>query len=323
MDELRTVASLRPQPPGPAPAAVAAARARLDEAAADVRSTRQARIPLGWRLAGAGVLSAALVAGLVAVEALQDPKRSGPLAPEPAAAAQLLDRAARAVTAQPYAAPRPDQFGYRDVLIDETDSEGRFREQARSWTSVGDDDATPKVCSRKVTEPPEKFDCAQPPSAPEPPGGSEPRIGSYEYLRTLPRDPQKLLDALSQKTTGIETRQEATLVPELIADLVANPLAPPDLRAALFRAVALVPGVTAVDSVTDAASRTGTAAVWTGDGMRYELIFDRETHEYLGYRMVLVDTNRYRDLTGVPAGTVVHSTALLAGGIVDKSGDLP
>jgi hypothetical protein len=322
MDELRTVASLRPQPPGPAPAAVAAARARLDEAAADVRSTRRARIPLGWRLAGAGALSAALVAGLVAVEALQDPKQGGPLSPEPAAATRLLDRAARAVTAQPYAAPRPDQFGYRDVLIDETDSEGRFREQARSWTSVGDDDATSKVCSRKVTEPPAKFDCAQP-RAFEPPGGSEPRMDSYEYLRTLPRDPQKLLDALSQKATGIGTRHEATLIPEFIADLVANPLAPPDLRAALFRAVALVPGVMAVDSVTDAASRTGTAAAWTGDGMRYELIFDRETHEYLGFRMVLVDPNRYRDLTGVPAGTVVHSTALLDGGIVDKPGDLP
>jgi len=326
MDEITAVASLRPNSAGPTPAAVAAASTRLQALTAAEGAGRGAswgRATLRWQLAGAVAVSIAVVGGLTAAEALRDPGRDGPPAIQPAAVTELLGQAARTAAAQPYTAPRPDQFGFQDQLIDERDSDGRHREQSRSWRSVGDADAVPAVCSRPVTKPPATFDCAQPGHSMTLPTTTNPPIGSYEYLSALPRDPQRLLDTLQRDVAIGREQPEPTLTAGVIVDLVADPLTPPDLRAALLTAVARIAGVTKIDKVTDAAGRTGTAAAWTEGGLRHELIFDPGSHDFLGYRMVLVTPGRYTDLAGLPAGTVVLSRALLDSGIVDHARQLP
>lgn len=323
MDEMTAVARLRPKPEGPAPAAVADARTRLRAAMAGTGEARPARHTMRWRLAGATALSVAVTAGLVTTEALRA-DRDGVLSAPPAAAAELLGKASLTAAAEPFTPPRADQFGYQDELIDQTDSRRRHREQSRVWLSVGDPDTTPRVCSRPVTDPPAQFDCEQPPNAMLPPAAAPgPRIDSYEYLKALPHDPQRLLGVLHRDVAAGREQPDPALTAGIIADLVANPLASPELRAALLTAVAGIPGITAADNVPDAAGRTGAAAAWTEDGIRHELIFDRNTHEYLGYRMVLVEAGRYTDLAGIPAGAVVHSTALLDSGIVDRPGQTP
>lgn len=132
------------------------------------------------------------------------------------------------------------------------------------------------------------------------------RMDTVEYLAALPRDPERLL----AKLRADAFRADAATLAGVIADLVASPLAPPDVRAALLTSVATVDGVTAVARATDAADRTGAAVTWTEDGIRHELVFDADDATYLGYRMLRGDT-------------VLHSTALLGSGIVDHPKELP
>lgn len=91
--------------------------------------------------------------------------------------------------------------------------------------------------------------------------------------------------------------------------------APPPLRAALYGAPALTPGVTLAGTVTDRAGRVGTAVAFTEVGIRNELIFDPETSELLAERRVLVDPTK-SDLDA-PAGTVVGDVAYLDRAVVD------
>ncbi|MEJ3747990.1 CU044_5270 family protein [Actinomycetes bacterium KLBMP 9797] len=295
MDEIDLVARLRPRPDGPAPVAVARARARLRAATHNPAGVRRARLAVRWRLAGAAALAVAVTASLVALD-------GGAQGPRPAAAAELLDRAARTAAAQPYQAPRPDQFAFTDRVI----VEPGFREQARAWQSVGDPDATPVLCFRRVTDPPSTFDCAALPGHALPAPVDSVRMDTVEYLAALPRDPERLLARLRADAS----RDDVATLAGIIADLVASPLPPPDVRAAMLTAVATVDGVTAVPSVADAAGRTGTAVTWIEDGIRHELIFDADDAAYLGYRMLRGDA-------------VLHSTALLGGGVVDRPKELP
>ncbi|MGN9914465.1 CU044_5270 family protein [Phytohabitans sp. LJ34] len=326
MDEIKVVASLRPQPTGPSPTAVATARARLDH---EIRlgdgAPRQNRLGgadrprFAWRrLTWAAAMSLVAVAGLTAVAVREEPPAG------PVAVTGLLDAAAKGAAARPFTAPRADQYAYRDQIVIDTDASGDHREQHRSWQSVGNPATDVVTCSRKVTEPLAEFDCDQPAHASAPPtavGGAD--IDSYHYLMSLSRDPDKLLATLRGTIPAGSPDAVPVTLAGMLTDVLASPLAPPDLRAATVRAVARLPGVQTEQSVADAAGRIGTAVSWTNDGMRYELVFKADGSEYLGYRMVLIQAGRYLDLAGVAAGTVVHSRALLGSGIVDRARQLP
>lgn len=325
MDEIEAVASLRSRPTGPSSTAVAEARARLDREIRPGGARRRSliggadwpRFAWGRRLAWAGAMSLAVVAGLVAVAIRGG---SGPDDQQLVAVTQLLDTAAKGAAAKPFTAPRDDQFAYRDLIVVDTDASGDHREQDRSWQSVGSP-ADVTTCTRK---PPAAFDCVQPAHNSVPPqqkGGAD--LNSYAYLKSLPRDPSKLLAALRGTIPAGSPDPASVTLADLLTDLLASPLAPPDLRAATVKAIAKVDGVRTEKSVTDAAGRTGTAVAWTNDGLRYELIFKADFSEYLGYRMVLTEAGRYADLAGVAAGTVVRSEALLTGGIVDRARQTP
>ena len=330
MDEIEAVASLRSRPTGPSPSAQAAARARLDRAIrpdAMGKAARRGRTNPFWgadwprfawgrRLAWAGAMSLAVVAGLVAVAIRGGSGQNDQLV----AVAQLLDTAAKGASARPFTAPRDDQFAYRDLIVVDTDASGDHREQDRSWQSVGNP-ADVTMCTRK---PPAAFDCTEPAHSvapPKPDKGAD--LNSYAYLKSLPRDPRKLLAALRETIPAGSPDPAPVALADLLTNLLASPLAPPELRAATLEAIAKVDGVHTEKSVTDAAGRTGTAVAWTNDGMRYELIFKTDGSEYLGYRMVLTEAGRYPDLAGVAAGTVVLSRALLGSGIVDRTRQLP
>ncbi|WP_155372539.1 CU044_5270 family protein [Catellatospora vulcania] len=99
-------------------------------------------------------------------------------------------------------------------------------------------------------------------------------------------------------------------------DLVAEAYLSPASLAAVFGAVARIPGVSVVGDVTDEAGRDGVAvALHEVQGTRAELIFDRDSHAYLGNRSVAL-----QDGDGLRAGQVMYSAAVLTVEIVDRAG---
>lgn len=113
--------------------------------------------------------------------------------------------------------------------------------------------------------------------------------------KELPADPAVLRGLLASYADPGEERSEAVF--DTIGDLLVSP-ASPEVRQALYRVAAGLPGVRLVGTVTDGIGRTGTA-VERGDGrstVRY--IIDPSSGELLE---TVVIANR--DLPAVPAGT--------------------
>lgn len=123
------------------------------------------------------------------------------------------------------------------------------------------------------------------------PGTKCPSMGglndaSYRLLQTLPTDPHTLLAMIYkvEQGHGPGPDQEAFVT---IGDLLRDKIAPPKVAAALYRAVALIPGVTLIPSATDAIGRQGVAVARTADGIRTELIFSKTSLRLLGERTIL------------------------------------
>ncbi|MEU0520312.1 CU044_5270 family protein [Streptosporangium sp. NPDC006007] len=154
-------------------------------------------------------------------------------------------------------------------------------------------------------------------------------------LRELPTDPKKLLAKITGDRHWIDYPKEegvsksAEPAPARAYRVITLYLSrygtmPPRLEAAMFRALALIPGVRVEQGVSDAAGRSG-LGVWlegTGDrtSRRYDIL-DQDTYRYLGTRTVWL---RDEFLSGEdePAFRkgAVWSTALLSSVIVDRPG---
>ncbi len=147
-----------------------------------------------------------------------------------------------------------------------------------------------------------------------------PGVGSlndptYRLLQSLPTNPHALLSLIYQveRGHGPGPDQEAFVT---IGDLLRNTIAPPKVAAALYRAAALIPGVTLIRDATDAVGRHGVAVGRIGPGVdggiRDELIFSRATLQLLGERTVIART-----------GTTTGATAIIDRAFVDHYGQIP
>jgi hypothetical protein len=134
------------------------------------------------------------------------------------------------------------------------------------------------------------------------PGNQVPQAGwetpSSAWLATLPRDPAALLARIYHDTAGAGPDRDTEAF-VTIGDVLRSGLVPADLRAALYRAAAWIPGVRLVDRTANLDGRPG-VAVGRGNpgGARDEIIFDREAGQFIGERSV---SN---------TGAVVSSTAV-------------
>jgi hypothetical protein len=97
-----------------------------------------------------------------------------------------------------------------------------------------------------------------------------------------------------------------------IGDLLGEAIAPPRVSAALYRAAALIPGVTVVADATDAIGRHGIAVAFTYQGTRTEWIFSKQTLLHLGERDV-----------DVANGSMTGESAVLHRAFVGRAGQLP
>jgi hypothetical protein len=105
-----------------------------------------------------------------------------------------------------------------------------------------------------------------------------------------------------------------------IGDLLRNTGASPALRTALYRLVALLPGVRSLGQTTDSAGRQGVALALVDHGLRHTLIFDPKTAALLGELESIA--NSHSGFLG-PVGTVIEDEAYWPITIVHSLPHLP
>jgi hypothetical protein len=129
---------------------------------------------------------------------------------------------------------------------------------------------------------------------------------SPEYLASFPRDPHMLLNNIFKKTIGQGQSIDGEAV-VFIADLLRTGMVPADLRAALYKAAALIPGVTVTDDQATLNGRKGIAIgrVEEVSHTRQDIIIDPQTGLLIGERQVLTQAQGV-----MPAGTAITLTTI-------------
>jgi len=129
---------------------------------------------------------------------------------------------------------------------------------------------------------------------------------SPEALADLPTDPRMLLNFIYRTTIGTGPSPDGEAL-VFIADRLRTGAIPARVRAALYEAAALIPGVEIVEDQATLDGRVGTAIgrVESNGGFRQDIIVDPETGLFIGERTTsLTATN------GVPAGTISSWTSV-------------
>ncbi|HEV3001902.1 MAG TPA: CU044_5270 family protein, partial [Solirubrobacteraceae bacterium] len=288
-----------------------AARARLAREIAAAHAPRR-RGRLRAAAPGPFALAAAAVCAIAVVGAIapggDEPRRGGaPAVPLASGAPLLLQAADRTRRADRHVTPpRGDQYVYTRRVIVETPIGGgpveRFVDE--QWESV--DGSRPSRSSERGRA----WD-----TNPQDPSVGLPR--RYEDLAALPTDGAELRAALVDRFGGpgisdaVDRETEYTALTFLLG---GGAVMPPGLRAAMFEALAQIPGVEVVEDQVDALGRRGIGIT----SRRYHLsgvtILDPRTYEYLGMRDTLV-----RD-DGVRVQQVMARTDR---GVVDEIGQRP
>jgi RNA polymerase sigma-70 factor (ECF subfamily) len=124
-------------------------------------------------------------------------------------------------------------------------------------------------------------------------------------MSAFPLDAYRLLNHIYIRTLGAGQSVDGEAL-VFIADLLRTGLVPADLRAALFKAAAMIPGVTITEGQANLDGRTGVAIGRTeGTFSRQEIIIDPKTGQLIGEREVLTE-----DFGVMPAGTTWAWTAV-------------
>ena len=287
---------------------------------ASLRPKRRAAPVIGFSMLGAGALTVALVAsnvlGLAGWRGGADP-----------AAASVLESAAVSTlqASDPVVGPGQYLLIETDAVYSSSTSDGNggitsYLEGSHEQLYVPQNRDDEWVWMRHAREPVQTFGPASEAFAAQMQslyedellrapggrfyGGSPTEIsGDYD---ALPRDPHQLLNAIYIKTlTQGQSRDGAAL--EWITDVLRSGTVPADLRAALYKAAAQIPGVTITDQQATLDGTTGIAIgrVETTTNIRHDIIIDPATGQFIGERDIsLVATN------GLPAGTASASTTV-------------
>lgn len=190
-------------------------------------------------------------------------------------AAEVLDRVARVADAGTPTPPRSDQYEYiRSVDV----ADGRTR-TVETWLPQS-------ATAEGVVHTNGKFGYVIEPWVT---GLTKSALAhftypNYAYLASLPTDPATVLSALDangkHQAPGYSATQTAFVN---VVGLVSDQIVPGRLAASVYRALAVLPGISVDQNVVDAAGRPGVGVGTTyPDGTRVELIFDRTNFTLLG-----------------------------------------
>jgi hypothetical protein len=329
----------------------AAQRAPVSPGGYDRFLRRRAR--RGRVVAAAAGLTLVAVLGAAVLVARQLPQERAPAAPT-ANAAELADRAATAVAAQSVPTPGPHQWAYTKELRVEHGGhkpwtwERWIRVDGKKYVSADNND----LRAARVSDMPREQKRCPPAEGVVGLGAAgharrvlreqqapvRPAVGLGRFFpnpAAVPTDPDGLLAAVYQLVEnpdclpilGGDNVQDRAY---LLIDVMLQAVQPPEVRAALYRALARIPGVTVAQGATDAAGRRGVAFTraasieFSGSSswLRLEIILDNDTYRYLGARYIVTRDYFLPDVpsgkgTRFRKGQVLISTAQLALAVVN------
>ncbi|POH64766.1 hypothetical protein C3B61_11405 [Cryobacterium zongtaii] len=121
---------------------------------------------------------------------------------------------------------------------------------------------------------------------------------SYPEMASMPTDPTELLEFVYNNLTGQNPRDEQAFVD--ICDHLSTGVVPAKLRAAMYEALAQIPGVYVAEGEVTVDGRTGVAIgrKTNSDSESHQLIIDPTTGLLIGTRSVQLIDRQF-----VPAGT--------------------
>ncbi|GII29838.1 CU044_5270 family protein [Planotetraspora mira] len=339
MDELHMLAELRRDTPPIRAGASGAARARLLE---EMTAPSRSRVRLRPIIVRAGVVAALASAIITAIAVPRDtggdPARPGVVAvlagAQPAVAA-VAKRARTAAEKQSTEKVPADSWTYVRTLQRETESHDLsdlrdwYTADGR-WNAGVDDDG--RVTVSEID--PERD------------------VPSAAFLLGAPTEPEGMarhvyaeVDRIiaAERAGGIRSstvdtsRGRDVAAFALVKEALKRYYVTPRQQAALYGALAYIPGVTVIEDVEDAAGRHGQAfGIIDAQSVRSEIVFDRRTYRYLGSRSVF--TEDYTESPPPPGvdsdydpdnplhfakGTVVELTAKMDAAVVDGPGQRP
>ena len=334
IDELEQLRSFRADPPVPTPAARAAARARL------LRPARRRRPP---RRAVLGLATAAVAAAaaIAVVSGLDE----GQVTPAPANAREALRRVADVAARRTGPGiPRDDQYFYvasegTELTVAAPTSDPAesysylYTKRREIWLSV---DRTGLLRQQQVGAPRwltprdrANWIRAGRPDEGGGPGGDAMAmeaihhyfIGDEKFTAAQLRDfdptPEQLYERLRSRINGRGQSPNGEVFVE-IADALRESPQTPQLRATLYRALALVPGVQLLGDVHDRLGRDAIGVAFTEHtGLRQELLLDPETAEVLNEREVVAHRGARASARAV--GTAVEDVVYTKRAVTDAT----
>lgn len=140
------------------------------------------------------------------------------------------------------------------------------------------------------------------------------KSGPGDYLPTydlawyasLSREPARLLSQITRAIGGSDDPSPESQFAEVFSEVLRSGIAPPDIRATLFKALAEQPGMKVIDDVPQLDGRRGVALTFgSGDGL--QMIFDATTGEFIGERDTSPD---FPDVPGLDADKTTYLTSV-------------
>jgi hypothetical protein len=131
---------------------------------------------------------------------------------------------------------------------------------------------------------------------------------TYAWLKSLPTNPRQLLTILYAQSAylGRDRNVDAFAA---IGHLLSSTVLPPATEATIYRAAALIPGVTLIPEATDMTGRTGFGIALTDStGLQNEWIFSKAAYEFLGERATQVTNAPGFVATNGGAGTKIGTS---------------
>lgn len=267
---------------------------------------------------------------------------------EQASAAEVLNDAARVAAKQKPASVPNDGYRYtrsEDAflsmsVVDDVEVTALVRHEREIWIAPDgsgrllvttsqpeflgpDDEKKWEAAGRpKLAEPGTSDESFVPAPSDRP---SQPGKGGlfYQDFSGYSTDPDVLYEQIRAEAHGHGSSTDSEML-VLVGDLLRETVAPPELRAALYRVAARIPGVELVGRVTDPAGRDGIAVARTSDDSGYlernELIFDPDTSELLAERRVLLERVDWVD---AEPGTDIGYAVYIESGVVDSTSERP
>ncbi|WP_062352964.1 CU044_5270 family protein [Herbidospora yilanensis] len=291
--------------------AATVAKARLMTAIHEPEAARESAASgarrFGRRIAMAAALALAIGGTVVT---LRDQPDMAPVA----GVAELGERAASAAQNDPTPAPGPAQWLYTKELQlagIEADVDRDRRATWERWTSVDGKRSAWYEGGRLMFQGSAVFNPADLAKAPVTPAGVTARIKAG-ILDEDRRGPQELNGHVPPAMLLMEINQ-----------FLSEQWLTPEVRAALFRALPAIKGITVAQNVAVADGRRGVAFSLTDDGTQNSLVLDPQTFRYLGANSTRLQDRIYERADGskeIFKAGMVSLTAQLEARIVNEPG---